>query len=301
MNELQNSIYNELYRPKVFDDLIFKEKESLLNYLKEALSLPSFIFYSSPGTGKTSCTKIIIEELDCDTLILNGSKENGVDIVREKVEVFVSSLSSNPKVKRLVFYEEGEKITSEAQKALKDIIEKYSDNSFFVFTTNDVSKIDVAIQSRCVLYSFENPNKDEIYKRLEHICNQESIIFEEPEILQLVEQHYPDVRSMIKNIQLAKIGDKPIDVHSNQFVEFYQSLKNKDIDTMRGIIYSETFNIQAFNRWFFRDLFMNCKNEELDKTGQIAILLADIEKSHKISVCLEIVAVANYLKIMKIL
>ena len=101
MNELQEKIWVEKYRPETFNDLIFGNKILILNHLKNPLSMPSFIFYSNhPGTGKTTTAKIIIRTLDCDALIINASDERGIDTIREKISTFARNMSSNPNTLR---------------------------------------------------------------------------------------------------------------------------------------------------------------------------------------------------------
>ena len=155
MTPLHRQIWTEAYRPQVFNDVIIDKKSLIENYLKEPNTIPSFLFSSAkPGTGKTTTAKIIAKTLKCDILSLNSSDERGIDTVRDKIKAFAESMSSLEGMKRCVFMDEADRSTSTAQDALKNIIETYSDNCFFIFTCNDISKITEPIRSRCVLINF---------------------------------------------------------------------------------------------------------------------------------------------------
>ncbi|GAG64276.1 unnamed protein product, partial [marine sediment metagenome] len=163
LTPLHNAIFTEKFRPQVFDEVIIDKKTLITNYLKTPNTIPSFLFTSArPGTGKTTTAKIIAKTLKCDILSLNASDERGIEMIREKIKTFAESMSSLDGMKRCVFCDEADRLTSIAQDALKNIIETYSDNCFFIFTCNDISKITEPIRSRCVLVNFDKPGKVEI-------------------------------------------------------------------------------------------------------------------------------------------
>ncbi len=304
MTELQNLVWVEKWRPKCFEDLILENKHTLLNCFKNSKSIPSFIFYSSkPGTGKTSAAKIIIRYLDSDYLIINSSDERGIDVIREKIKLFASSMSSNPDLKRCIFMDEFDGCTRQAQDSLRNLMETYSDNCFFIFSCNDISKIIEPIQSRCITINFEKPNKIDIICRLNFICEHEQISIPEPEITKLVDTSYPDMRSMIKKLQRYKMSGckEPLNFDEEAFISFLEHIKTKNVEKIYETVYSGNFEIMEFNKWLFNRLFMNYKNIGLEKASKIALCLADTEKSWNIGANIEIVFISNVLEIMKIL
>jgi replication factor C small subunit len=296
---LKELIYTEAYRPTIFDDLIFNEKNKLLEYLKNPKSLPSFIFYSSkPGTGKSSCARIIINTLGCDNLSINASEERGIDTIREKINQFSRCMSFNTEIKRCVHLDEADGTTKQAQDSLRNLMEEYSNNAFFIFCCNDVSKIIEPIRSRCVVFNFNKPDKDLIFNRLKLINEKEETNLKETEIQKLIQIFYPDIRSMIMSIQDTKMGGG-IDVMNKLFGEALIKLKNKDIQYFKEKIYSQELDLFRFNNFLFDYFFANHKVLGLEKTGKILLLLADTEKSLNIGCNLEIVFTANLLEIMK--
>jgi len=302
MSELTNKIWTEKYRPATFEDLIFGNKDMLLNYMKHPLGITSFIFYSNhPGTGKTSLAKLIISVLGADSLCLNSSMDRGIDIIREQVSSFARNMSSNPNTKRCIFMDEFDQCTRIAQDSLRNLMEEYSDNTFFIFSCNDVSKIIEPIQSRCVLINFEKPNKAAIQQRIEYICEQEQVKATDKEIVDLVNQCYPDMRSMIKILQTAKVEDKPITFNQNDYAEFLKALKTNNIEYLYNKTYDSDFDVMACNKWLFTHFFNNIGQYDSTKLADIAIRLAEVEKGWTINANVEIVFLANMLQIGKIL
>ncbi len=302
MSELLDKIFVEKYRPSCFDDLIFDNKNLIINHLKSPMGIPSFIFYSNyPGTGKTSTAKLIIKGLDCDALFINSSDERGIDVIRDKITDFARNMSSNPNVKRCVFMDESDSLTKAAQDSLRATMEEFSGNCFFIFACNDVSKIIDPIQSRCVLVAFGKPNKADITQRIEYICEQESIPANDNEIKDLVAEHYPDIRSMIKALQNAKVEGKPISIYKKNYTEFLNAIKTNDISYMYNQTYSGEFDVFAFNRWFFLHLFSNINSYDANILPEIVLSLAEVEKGWNIGANVEIIFLSNMIKIAKLL
>ena len=302
MSELTDSIFTEKYRPARLEDLILEGKEKLKTYLASPTSLPSFIFYSSkPGTGKTSCAKVIIKTLDCDHIVINSSDERGIDTIRDKVTKFAMGLSSNG-VKRCVFLDEADGLTSQAQNSLRNLMETYASNCFFIFSCNDITKIIQPIRSRCTEINFENPDEEEIVGKLLIIAAAEELTLPHSDFLNdLKEAYYPDIRSMIKTLQeLKNTGKNPLGVKED-FELFLDSLEQKNLDYIIQATYSSQFDIMAWNKWYFRKVFDNSEEIGLEKCVAIAELLADTEKNWQQGANLEIIFLANMFKLMKVL
>jgi len=302
MTELVNKLFVEKYRPTTFDNLIFDNKILILNHIKNPLAIPSFIFYSNnPGTGKTSTAKLIIKELDCDALFINSSDERGVDTIREKITCFARSMSSNPNSKRCIFLDESDSLTKVAMDSLRATMEEFSDNCFFIFACNDVSKIIEPIRSRCVLVNFEKPNKADIIQRIAYICEEEKVNATDEEIEELVNRYYPDIRSMVKTIQNAQTENKPISVDQEQYVDFLKALKSFDLQYLYTKTYDADFDIFACNKWLFSHFFKYMDMYDKTKLPEIAIRLAEIEKGWNVGANSQTIFLANMVQISKLL
>jgi DNA polymerase III delta prime subunit len=301
MSELHNLVFTEKWRPSNIEDIICVHSDLIKKYLLEPKKMPSFIFYSSsPGTGKTTMAKAIAKELDCDLLLLNASDERGIDTIRDKIKGFSQSMSSNIAVKRMVFLDESDGLTKNAMDSLRNLMEEYSDNVFFVFSCNDVSKIITPIRSRCVVLGFETPPKPLILNRLEQICIDEKIQYEPEDLSQLIDIFYPDIRSMILTLQSSSINGNIIQFQQTEFKEVLDAIINHDVLTIYSKVNKNSFNILAFNRWMFKYLFDNFDNIGYEKVAKISRYLADTEKSWNLGANLNIVFIANILQVSEI-
>jgi len=197
-------LFVEKYRPKCLNDIVLSEDER--NYflsLKEKQQIPNLLFAGSPGTGKTSLSKILINDVfDCQYLYINASDENGIDTIRTKVIGFSQTKSLDGKLK-IVFLDECDSITFEAQKALRNVIEEFSDNTRFIFTCNYLFKIIPALQSRCQIFNL-TPPLNGIIARVVSILKDENIQVPEEEkgrLLEFIRAGAPDLRRIINDIQ----------------------------------------------------------------------------------------------------
>jgi len=301
MTELHNEIFVEKYRPNRLDNLILKEKNVLKKFLENPKSIPSFIFTSaSPGTGKTSTARAIIKELNCDSLMINSSDERGIDTIRDKVSFFVKSLSTNG-AKRCVFLDEADGLTLPAQDSLRNLMESFSDNSFFIFSCNDISKIQKPVVSRCTVLDFATPDKQEIKTKLEFICSQEKISTDSGRLDTLIDMFYPDIRSMIKSLQEIKISGRELISQDLSFIEFWNAIEKKDFEYLRQTTYGGEFDIVGFNKWCFRFVGENWKEWGLEKSSAALRLLADTEKNWQLGATLDVLFFANVLGVMEII
>lgn len=298
---MKNKILTEKYRPEKFEDLIMENKSTVINSLKNKESIPSFIFHSeSPGTGKTTCAKVIIKYLDCDFLMINSSMDRGIDLIREQVSLFSRTLGMND-VKKCVFLDEADGILRASQDSMKNLLETYSHNVFFIMSCNHVEKLIEPIRSRCVSINFDKPPKETILERLQYVSQNEELDLKESELKILLDNCYPDIRSMIIKLQLYKVDKTPVTTKESEFTEFFEYVKLKDVPQLYEIVYSGTFDIRSFNKWLWHYIFINYNKIGLEKAAKIALLLADTEKAWNLDATKEIIFLSNIIEISKTL
>jgi len=183
---------------------------TIVNFLGKK-EIPHLLFYGPAGTGKTTTALIIKKLLNTDCLMLNASTERGIDIIKQKVKTFASTVSMSKKIK-LIFLDEADGITLAGQDALRNTMETYASNCRFILTCNYINKISNAIKSRCQPFKFELPKKEDIFNRLKYIIQEEHIYIDDEVLNTIIDNHYPDIRSCINKLESLHIPGKQITI-----------------------------------------------------------------------------------------
>jgi replication factor C small subunit len=197
----KHTLWIEKYRSENLDQYIGNETiKSRISDCIEQNDIPHFIFSGTAGTGKTTLAKLIINNIKCDYIYLNASDENGIDMIREKVKGFASAASFQPI--KVVILDEADFLTQPAQAALRNIIEEYSSSTRFVLTCNYIERLIEPLTSRCEIHMLKPPSMGEVAK---HVCTNildvENVNYDIKEVAALIKDSYPDIRSIIKNLQ----------------------------------------------------------------------------------------------------
>ena len=197
----QHTLWIEKYRSETLEQYIGNDaiKDRIADCIAKN-DIPHLIFAGSAGTGKTTLAKLIVKNIQCDYLYLNASDENGIDVIRDKVKGFASTSTFKPL--KVVILDEADFLTQPAQAALRNLIEEYSITTRFILTCNYVERLIEPLQSRCELHMLKPPSKGDVAR---HICTNildvEGITYEMKDVAKVINELYPDVRSIIKVLQ----------------------------------------------------------------------------------------------------
>jgi DNA polymerase III delta prime subunit len=269
------NVWQEYYRPKTVSSVVSIHTPKILNMLKDPMQMQNLLMHSRVGgTGKSSMATAIIKDLGCDVLMLNASKDRSIEIVRSNVTDFCVSKSSVPNVKRCVWMDEFEKLSKDAMDALKNMIEIYSKNVFFLATTNDINKIPQPIQSRFNVLEFSSPEKSQVRDYLIQICKDQELIYDIEAIEKLVQQEYPSIRAMVNKLQDLYIAGRDI-IPENIFPEsemydkIWAMIKSFDFKGVKQIIYEKGIDCKSLNRHLY---YKVAYDEDLPLVKEIKIL-----------------------------
>src|SRR3989338_2695580 len=176
---MASSIWTEKYRPQTFDDL--QGQKEIVEKVRAFVSsgnMPHILFSGPAGVGKTTLSLVIARQLFGEnwrqnTLELNASDERGIDVVRVKVKDFARTRALGDVPFKLIYLDESDALTREAQQALRRTMENYTRTCRFILSCNYSSKIIDPIQSRCAVFRFKPLSKEEITEVICNVCKGE--------------------------------------------------------------------------------------------------------------------------------
>ena len=207
MESLKHSLWVEKYRPNKLDNYIGNDHlKSKVSVYLESGDIPHLLLFGRAGTGKTTLAKLLVNNIDCDYLYINASDENSVDVVREKVKNFASTLGF--KDMKVIILDECDYITPNAQAALRNLMETFSKNCRFILTCNYVERIIDPIQSRCQAFQIIPPDRKEVAQHLANILDNESVNYDIKNIATIVNGGYPDIRRVINGAQRQVVNNE---------------------------------------------------------------------------------------------
>ena len=284
--QIQHSIWLEKYRPQTLDDIALNPtaRRTLEQFDKNG-EFPNLFLCSRPGQGKTSLAKLLAYNVfGCDVLYVNASDENNVDTMRNKVTEFAKTMSTNGKFKTVILDECDGFATAQSQKILRVLMEEVSDTTRFIIVANSKEKIIEAIQSRCYFLDI-TPDKNEIGRRLCKILQAEGIeITEETleSLKQLIAWCYPDVRSMVKHLQINCADGKfvlPKSIVDGSFVAtlFDKLFTEEPLDIRTFVIQSEDMFNNDYSKLLGELYHLIIDSDKLDANAKMnwTIIISD--------------------------
>ncbi|HEY6883303.1 MAG TPA: replication factor C small subunit [Nitrososphaeraceae archaeon] len=295
---LSNLMWVEKYRPIKLEQVINQKEivNGLRNLIKNPYEIPHLLFAGPAGVGKTTTALCIARELlgedwQRNTLELNASDERGIKMVRERVKEFAAVMKLATDTKddvsfRIIILDEADEMTSEAQTALRRIIEDSSKTTRFIIICNYLSQIIEPIQSRCVVFRFMRLAKEDVLGYLKMICEKEGVKYEEKALSQIYGATSGDLRHSI-NILQASAGMGSVSI-ANVVASIGLSGKAKVGEIIRSAIAGK-FNdariklLELTNVYGMSEAdFLKYANQELydmklDHLDELAALMAEFD------------------------
>lgn len=279
------NIWTEKYRPSKFEDMagqqeIIKRVKSLV----QAMNIPHLLFAGPAGTGKSTLALIIVKELfgqkwKENYLELNASDERGIDVVRQKVKDFARTKAIENIPFKVIFLDEADALTKEAQQALRRTMENYSNTCRFILSCNYSSRIIDPIQSRCVIFRFKLLEKKDIGKIAKKIGEGEKLNLKDDVFETLYEAAEGDCRRAI-NIMQATAAISP-DINAEMVKMISSSAKPADIRVVLDYALAGDF-INARDKLLDVMLKESVSGTEVIKAIQREIWNLQIEPSIKV-------------------
>ena len=273
-----HGLWVERYRPQDLSTYVGNEhlKTKVERFLDDG-NIPHLLLYGRAGGGKTTLAKIIVNNTECDYLYINASDERNIDLVRDKLKTFASSVGFKPM--KVVILDEADYLNvNSAQPALRNLMETFSAHCRFILTCNYVEKIIDPIQSRCQTYKIIPPSKKEVAVHAKTILEKENISFDLDDLALVVTAGYPDLRKVINELQRMSINgkltvDKDGMIHNEFKLQFLDAIRNREsIGTIRKMVADSNFTEYTE---LYRLLYDEVESFGVDKMPEI---IADISK-----------------------
>ena len=282
---MEHMLWVEKYRPRKIEDCILPErlKKPFQEYVNQN-QIPNLLLTGGAGVGKTTVAKAMCNEIGCDFMIINGSDENGIDVVRNKISNYASSMSFSGG-RKVIIIDEADYLSANAQAAFRNAIEEFSSNCSFIFTCNFKNKIIEPLHSRCAVIEFTLKSSEksaiasQFFKRIQTILSEEQIVYDTPVVAELVKKHFPDFRRVINELQrFSKFGkidndvlSQIVDVSINEIIKF---VKEKDFGSIRKWVASNDVDPASLYRKLYDNLYEVLKPQSIP---QAVVILADYQ------------------------
>ena len=236
---MTSSIWTEKYRPATFADI--KGQKEIVEKIKafvESKNMPHLLFSGPAGVGKTTLSLVIARELFGEnwrenTLELNASDERGIDVVRVKVKDFARTKAIGDVPFKLIYLDESDALTREAQQALRRTMENYTKTCRFILSCNYSSKILDPIQSRCAVFRFKPLSKEEIFTVVDKIAKEEGLAISVEAKEALFEVCDGDVRRLENIMQSCAVLGKGI--NPEQIFSMASVAKPKEVNEVLSL------------------------------------------------------------------
>lgn len=276
-------LWVEKYRPKTIDNAILPDslKKTFQQFVDQG-EIPNLLLAGRAGVGKTTVARAMIEQLECDYLIINGSMNGNIDTLRNEIKEFASAISFSGGRKYVILDEADYLNPNSTQPALRNFMEEFSRNCGFILTANFSNRIIEPLHSRCSVIDFkiERDHKPlmakDMFKRACTILDTEGVSYDSKAVVEVVKRFFPDMRRILNELQRYSATGK---IDSGILVNFSEEnlktlmdlLKQKNFTEVRKWV-GENNDIDTTT--FFRRLYDSAS--QYMKPGSIPMLVMTI-------------------------
>ena len=238
-------LWVEKYRPSKISDCILTDdlKTTFQTFVNES-HVPNLLLSGGPGVGKTTIAKAMLKELDATYMMINGSEESGIDVLRNKIKNFASTVSMDGKRKFVILDEADYLNPQSTQPALRGFIEEFHKNCGFILTCNFKNRIIEPLHSRCSVIEFRIPSSlkptlaGEFFKRVQTILTEENVQFQPKAVASVVEKYFPDWRRVLNELQRYSASGTIdsgilVNISETNMRDLVSFLKDKDFKSIR--------------------------------------------------------------------
>ena len=242
---METFLWVEKYRPNAIRDCILPDdlKKTFTEFVNDK-HIPNLILSGGPGVGKTTVAKAMLEEIGATYMMINGSEESGIDVLRTKIKNFASTVSLEGGRKYIILDEADYLNAQSTQPALRGFMEEFHKNCGFILTCNYKNRLIPPLHSRCSVVDFIIPKDQkpklaqEFFARVQTVLTKENVKFDPKAVAELLNKFFPDWRRVLNELQRYSVRGK-IDsgilfsLSEANHKELMSALKDKKFNEMR--------------------------------------------------------------------
>ena len=243
MNDVM--LWVEKFRPKKISECVLTDdlKKTFQAFVDDG-HIPNLLLTGGPGGGKTTVAKAMLEELGATYMMINGSEESGIDVLRNKIKNFASTVSMDGNRKFVILDEADYLNPQSTQPALRGFIEEFHKNCGFILTCNFKNRIIDPLHSRCSVVEFRIPTTEkpklagEFFKRVQNILDGEGVQYQPKAVAGVVEKYFPDWRRVLNELQRYSTSGMIdsgvlVNISETNMKDLNSFLKEKDFKSIR--------------------------------------------------------------------
>lgn len=287
MNIRDEFLWSEKYRPHKISDCILPEdlKQTFQKFV-DLKSIPNLLLSGGPGVGKTTVAKAMLDEMDNDYIIINGSMNGNIDTLRNEIRNYAATVSFTSDRKYVILDEADYLNANSTQPALRNFMEEFSSNCGFILTCNFKNRIIAPLHSRCSVVDFKINGKEkaslakDFMQHISMILEAENVEYDKKVVAELIMKYFPDWRRLLNELQRYSINGK-IDtgilaqVSDVNLKDLTTMLKNKDFTAMRKWVAT---NNTLEPSVLFRKLYDSaCETIEQNSIPQLVLIISEYQ------------------------